>query len=239
MAYSAVTKIDVQANQKQAVSARLASPDEAWAPLRFDELADIVQEFVRAREWDRFHTPRDLTLALTGEVGELCELFQWKTEESCAVGLPGATTMMGMQSKHLHSATNICVFTPCCTLFVSEWKEESVALVAQELSDVSIYLVRLAAICGFDFATVFTNKMNKNRAKYDPALVANGGRAAYLRVKAAHRAARGLQEGTTGWQRLRETLHSTPGVLWTLGSMLVGGIAALGVQRLLTMKMVK
>jgi hypothetical protein len=89
VAYSAVTKIDVQANQKQAVSARLASPDDAWEPLRFDELADIVQEFVRAREWDRFHTPRDLTLALTGEVGELCELFQWKTEESCAVGLPG------------------------------------------------------------------------------------------------------------------------------------------------------
>jgi hypothetical protein len=114
-----------------------------------------------------------------------------------------------------------------------------VALVAQELSDVSIYLVRLAAICGFDFATVFANKMNKNRAKYDPSLVANGGREAYLRVKAAHRAARGLREETTSWQRLRETLHSTPGVLWTVGALLVGGITVLAVQRLLKMKMVK
>lgn len=36
------------------------------------EQADFAQE----REWDQFHTPRNLALALVGEVGELCECFQ-------------------------------------------------------------------------------------------------------------------------------------------------------------------
>lgn len=44
---------------------------------------------VAEREWDQFHTPRNLMLALTGEVGELAEIFQWKGE--VAAGLPTFT----------------------------------------------------------------------------------------------------------------------------------------------------
>lgn len=36
-----------------------------------------LAEFARQRDWDPFHTPRSLILALTGEVGELAEIFQW------------------------------------------------------------------------------------------------------------------------------------------------------------------
>ena len=36
-----------------------------------------LAEFARERDWDRFHTPRNILLALTGEVGELAEIFQW------------------------------------------------------------------------------------------------------------------------------------------------------------------
>lgn len=36
-----------------------------------------LAEFARERDWDRFHTPRNIILALTGEVGELAEIFQW------------------------------------------------------------------------------------------------------------------------------------------------------------------
>jgi dCTP diphosphatase len=39
-----------------------------------------LTEFARERDWDRFHTPRSLILALTGEVGELAEIFQWRTD---------------------------------------------------------------------------------------------------------------------------------------------------------------
>jgi len=39
------------------------------------------REFVAVREWDQFHTPKNLTMALAGEVGELLEHFQWLTAD--------------------------------------------------------------------------------------------------------------------------------------------------------------
>jgi NTP pyrophosphatase (non-canonical NTP hydrolase) len=41
-----------------------------------------ILEFVAEREWQAFHTPKNLVMALTGEVGELNELFQWLTPEA-------------------------------------------------------------------------------------------------------------------------------------------------------------
>lgn len=47
-------------------------------------LAVRLRAFVREREWERFHTPKNLAMALAGEVGELVAEFQWLTaEESC------------------------------------------------------------------------------------------------------------------------------------------------------------
>jgi len=36
-----------------------------------------IREFARERDWEQFHDPKSLLLALMGEVGELAELFQW------------------------------------------------------------------------------------------------------------------------------------------------------------------
>ena len=96
VAYASVTKIDAQANQKQAHNARLASEHSPWLSLDFNELASIIQDFASAREWDRFHTPRDIALALTGEVGELCECFQWKEDEFCEAGLASTCLFLHM-----------------------------------------------------------------------------------------------------------------------------------------------
>lgn len=38
----------------------------------------LIRTFANERQWNRFHTPRNIALALIGEVGELAELFQWK-----------------------------------------------------------------------------------------------------------------------------------------------------------------
>ena len=40
-------------------------------------LEEEVRRFAREREWDQFHSVRNLLLALVGEVGELSELLQW------------------------------------------------------------------------------------------------------------------------------------------------------------------
>ena len=37
--------------------------------------------FAQDRDWERFHTPKNLAMALAGEVGELLEIFQWLTPE--------------------------------------------------------------------------------------------------------------------------------------------------------------
>ncbi|KAK9671388.1 hypothetical protein RND81_12G026700 [Saponaria officinalis] len=55
--------------------------------VNLDELKAKMANFAKERDWDQFHSPRNLLLALVGEVGELSEIFQWKGE--VPRGLPG------------------------------------------------------------------------------------------------------------------------------------------------------
>jgi len=45
-----------------------------------EELKARVRDFVDERDWDRFHSPKNLAMALSVEASELVELFQWLTE---------------------------------------------------------------------------------------------------------------------------------------------------------------
>jgi NTP pyrophosphatase (non-canonical NTP hydrolase) len=45
------------------------------------ELAQKLREFATERDWDQFHSPKNLTMALSVEVCEIVEHFQWLTEE--------------------------------------------------------------------------------------------------------------------------------------------------------------
>lgn len=45
-----------------------------------DHLTQRLRDFAAARDWDRFHSPKNLAMALTGEAGELAAEFQWLTE---------------------------------------------------------------------------------------------------------------------------------------------------------------
>ena len=49
-----------------------------------DDLRDAMRDFTAQRAWEQFHDPKSLVLALTGEVGELAELFQWLPAEKAA-----------------------------------------------------------------------------------------------------------------------------------------------------------
>jgi dCTP diphosphatase len=46
-----------------------------------EDLQHRIREFARERDWEQFHTPKNLAMALSGEVGELVEIFQWLTTE--------------------------------------------------------------------------------------------------------------------------------------------------------------
>jgi NTP pyrophosphatase (non-canonical NTP hydrolase) len=48
------------------------------------EMQRSLAEFAARRDWQRFHTPKNLAMALAGEAGELLAMFQWLTEEQSA-----------------------------------------------------------------------------------------------------------------------------------------------------------
>ncbi len=97
----------------------------------FTDLKHRLRQFATERDWDQFHAPKNLAMALSGEVGELLEHFQWLTEA---------------ESKNL--------------------PPEKLALVADELADVQLYLIRLADKLNVDLAATAFKKIDKNAAKY-------------------------------------------------------------------------
>ena len=46
-----------------------------------EELALRLNKFAHARDWEKFHTPKNLAMALGVEVAELIEIFQWLTPD--------------------------------------------------------------------------------------------------------------------------------------------------------------
>ncbi|MGH8244925.1 MAG: nucleotide pyrophosphohydrolase, partial [Gammaproteobacteria bacterium] len=46
-----------------------------------EKLQAELAQFVAERDWDQFHNPKNLAMALAGECGELLEHFQWLTPE--------------------------------------------------------------------------------------------------------------------------------------------------------------
>jgi dCTP diphosphatase len=57
---------------------------KSGAPLLIDisGLSEALSIFASERNWDQYHSPKNLAMALTGEVGELSEIFQWLTEDA-------------------------------------------------------------------------------------------------------------------------------------------------------------
>jgi len=47
----------------------------------FKQLHETLGKFAHERDWDQFHSPKNLAMALTVEAAELQECFQWLTEE--------------------------------------------------------------------------------------------------------------------------------------------------------------
>jgi NTP pyrophosphatase (non-canonical NTP hydrolase) len=102
-----------------------------------DDLAALqarLRSFVRDRDWEGFHTPKNLAMALAGEVGELVEIFQWLTPGEAAAVMDGPRA----------------------------------ADVADEIADVTIYLLRLADVLGVDITEAANAKIDRNQRRFPP-----------------------------------------------------------------------
>ncbi len=97
------------------------------------QLRDMMREFVAQRQWEKFHTPRNLAVSTAVESGELLELFQWLSDEASAARLADADFRRA---------------------------------VADEISDVLMYLLSLANTLDLDISAAAQDKMARNRKKY-------------------------------------------------------------------------
>jgi len=48
--------------------------------LDIDRVQERLRAFAHERDWEQFHHPKNLAMAVAGEAGELVEIFQWLTE---------------------------------------------------------------------------------------------------------------------------------------------------------------
>lgn len=71
-----------------------------------EDIRRLQAEFTDERGWNQFHQPRNLLLAMVGEVGEVSELFQWRGE--VAEGLPDWTET---EREHLsHELSDVLIY---------------------------------------------------------------------------------------------------------------------------------
>ena len=49
------------------------------------ELREIVARFIRERDWEKYHRPKDLAMAISIEAAELMELFLWERDSGGAM----------------------------------------------------------------------------------------------------------------------------------------------------------
>lgn len=63
------------------------------------ELTTLVRTFADSRDWQQFHTARNLVLALVGETGELAAEFQWISDDAVTNALEDPTKREAVSSE--------------------------------------------------------------------------------------------------------------------------------------------
>ena len=64
-----------------------------------EELISLIREFVEARNWEQYNKPAALAVSASIEMGELLELFQWKSDEEVQEALSDRTFTSALASE--------------------------------------------------------------------------------------------------------------------------------------------
>jgi NTP pyrophosphatase (non-canonical NTP hydrolase) len=82
----------------------IGAGNEWGADSSLESLRQQLVTFADDRDWEQFHTPRNLLLAFNAEVGELCEIFQWKGEVK-----PGLPSFDESAKRHVGEELSDCL----------------------------------------------------------------------------------------------------------------------------------
>ena len=116
--------------------------------MEMSKLQSEIDQFAKERNWEQFHTLKNLILALVGEVGELAEIVQWKTDSEIETEL----SPVGLLARAITEPLS----------YDSDLKSR----LEEELADVFIYLLRIASVSDIDLMKAAEIKMQLNRARY-------------------------------------------------------------------------
>lgn len=72
----------------------MSTPGTVESPNPLRALRDALRQFAVDRDWDQFHSPKNLAIALSVEAAELLEHFQWASEADSATLAPDKRTMV-------------------------------------------------------------------------------------------------------------------------------------------------
>ncbi len=112
------------------------APKTAAEFLDLAQWKSVLTAFAKERDWEKFHTPKNLASALSVEASELLELFQWLTaEESLQLALPNGDAELRKN-------------------------------IEREMADVLVYLMRLSTVLKIDLSKALNDKMAENAKKY-------------------------------------------------------------------------
>lgn len=76
-----VETIDDPSMNAREVDHRIWSIERSRSPEELSSIEDAVEEFVRVRDWQKFHSVKNLVLALVSEIGEVADVIRWKTDD--------------------------------------------------------------------------------------------------------------------------------------------------------------
>ena len=74
------------------------------APTSLDDLRHRLRAFCAARDWQRYHSPKNLAMALSVETAELLEHFQWLTEDQSRALAPA------QQAAVAHEVADVLIY---------------------------------------------------------------------------------------------------------------------------------
>ena len=96
------------------------------------ELKDLVRRFSQERDWEQFHHPKDLGVALACEVGEILELFRYRTNEQIGQGLAEEPRRRELGHELADCLWVLLRLADVCAIDLSASLREKVALAAEK-----------------------------------------------------------------------------------------------------------
>lgn len=94
------------------------------------ELKDLVLAFSRERNWEQFHHPKDLGLALACEVGEVLEHFRYKTDDEVRAALAEPSYLRELSHELADCLWVVLRLADVCEIDLAASLQEKVALAA-------------------------------------------------------------------------------------------------------------